>query len=490
MGFTTQVFLFVFFPFSVLIYLFFTCIEQNNWLAGYAGKLRLKDWLLFATSLGFYGWTRLSGIKELIFYIACVYFLARLIDLCNTHKINIPVLKNEEKGYCCFGQTSSAKRVLECGALFLLLALVFCKYWNFVTGESIYAVLGISFLTFSALSYLIDVYKGLAKTGSFLDCALYLSFFPKVVAGPIVLWRDFLPQIERRSVSLDDVMDGVNRIMIGFAKKLIFADMFGTCIAEINPEYGVDVLSAWGAVLLYMLQIYYDFSGYSDIAIGLALLFGIHCKENFVFPYRSCSITEFWRRWHISLGTWFREYVYIPLGGSWMGERRTLVNLAIVFLLTGVWHGAGWSYVLWGGINGACVLCERIVRGKPMYQKIPKFFKWCIASMITMFCWELFRFESLGKLYDWLQMMVGIFPFERMLFTWEFFFTPRMLFLLITGILGATVLGSETVIIRWKQFVATKMGFAFQEIGLLILFGISILCMVNSTYKPFIYFQY
>ncbi len=490
MGFTTQVFLFVFFPFCLITYLFFILAERKRWFAGYVEKFRLKDWLLLAISLAFYGWTRISGIKELVLYIVAVYLMARLIELCKANKIIFPVFQEDGESCRCLWKVFAAKIALACGALGLLFILFWCKYWGVIAGKTPYAVLGISFLTFSALSYLIDVYKSVATAGSFLDCALYLSFFPKVVSGPIVLWRDFLDQIAGRAVSLDDMVDGVNRIMIGFAKKLILADMFGACIAEMNPVYGIDVVSAWGAALLYMLQIYYDFAGYSDIAIGLSLLFGFRCKENFDFPYRSCSITEFWRRWHISLGTWFREYVYIPLGGSRMGQRRTLCNLIIVFLLTGVWHGAGWTYILWGAMNGVCVLCERICKDKPLYINMPNFLKWGLTSLITMFCWEFFRFESLGNLGDWIRMMVGVYPFERILLTWEFYFTPRMLFLTTIAMLGATVLGTEEIQKRWKQFVETKWGFALQEAVVLLLFGISILCMVNLAYKPFIYFQY
>ena len=490
MGFTTQVFLYVFFPFSVAAYVLCVIVERQSWVSGRFARLRIKDWLLFVVSLAFYGWARIAGVKELGLYIVAVYFAARLIEWCKAKKLVLPVFQDNGGEVLCLWKISFAKMAFVCIVLGVLFILFRCKYWNFAFGKPIHAAFGISFLTFSALSYLIDVYKEKAKAGSFLDCAIYLSFFPKVVSGPIVLWRDFQPQIAGRMVSLDDAVNGINRIMIGFAKKLILADMFGTCIAEMDSAYGIDVPTAWGAVLLYMLEIYYDFSGYSDIAIGLALLFGFRIKENFDFPYRSCSITEFWRRWHISLGTWLREYVYIPLGGSKMGQGRTLINLTIVFLLTGIWHGAGWSYVLWGGINGVCVLCERIVWDKPFYQKIPKLFKWCATSLVTMFCWELFRFETIGKLCDWLRMMVGVFSFERMLFTWEYFFTCRIIFLTVVAMLGATILGAASIQDVWKRFVATKWGFAVQEVGVLALFAISILCMVNTTYKPFIYFQY
>lgn len=181
--------------------------------------------------------------------------------------------------------------------------------------QSILAPLGLSFITFSAISYLADIYRGNASAGSLIDCALYITFFPKVISGPIVLWKDFQAQIKQRKMSLNLSADGINRIIIGFAKKVLLADTFGACLTNIGTQ-GIDQLTAFGTLILYMLQIYYDFAGYSDIAIGLAKLFGFEFKENFDFPYRSKSISEFWRRWHISLGSWFRQYVYFPLGGS------------------------------------------------------------------------------------------------------------------------------------------------------------------------------
>ena len=296
--------------------------ERHGRLSDWASRLRIKDWLLFGISLAFYGWAGIAGIKELVVYIAAVHFAARLMAFCKEKKFVFPVFQEDGEGLRCFWKIRFAKIALVCFVLCALFALFRCKYWQFVFGKPVHAALGISFLTFSALSYLIDVYKDKANAGCFLDCALYLSFFPKVVSGPIVLWRDFKPQIVGRRISVEDVTDGINHIMMGFAKKLVLADTFGACIAEMNPSYGVDVPTAWGAALLYMLEIYYDFSGYSDIAIGTALLFGFRIKANFDFPYRSSSITEFWRRWHISLGAWFKEYVYIPLGGSRMGQRK------------------------------------------------------------------------------------------------------------------------------------------------------------------------
>ena len=502
MGFTTQIFLFLFFPICIVAYLVVEWAERSGPLAGALKRCRAGDLVLIAFSLGFYMWTCFDDVFRLCLYILAVYGAGRCIQ------------RSREKGFylqvCRKGSAETPPRLYLarvplilslCG---LILLLVHFKYtgmlaqvWNSIFRGSmqphaVLAPLGISFITFSAVSYLADIYSGKAPAGNLIDCALYLSFFPKVVSGPIVLWRDFQPQISERRTGLDRAVDGINRIMIGFAKKLILADMFGSCIAEIQSAAisGIDAVSAWGAVLLYMLQIYYDFAGYSDIAIGLAKLFGFDFRENFNFPYRSMSITEFWRRWHISLGTWFREYVYIPLGGSRQGMRRTLWNLAVVFALTGIWHGAGWNYILWGAVNGAFVLLERVIWNRSWYQKTPGAVKWGAASLITMMCWELFRFQSVSGVVSWLKIMLGITRFQEVLFTWQYFFDLRMVFLTAVGILGATVLGGPKVRAAYRSAVATKAGVAVQEAGLLVLFALSILCMVNSTYSPFIYFQY
>lgn len=244
--------------------------------------------------------------------------------------------------------------------------------------KSLVAPLGISFLTFSAISYIVDIYRGNATSGSLIDCMLFLSFFPKIISGPIILWKDFQAQINNISISFNMNIEGINRIMIGFAKKVILADSFGVCLNLISLT-NVDRITAIGGVFLYMLQIYYDFSGYSDIAIGISYLLGFKVKENFNFPYRSISISEFWRRWHISLGTWFREYIYIPLGGSHGSLNKTLRNLAIVFALTGIWHGAGFNYILWGGINAIFAIAERLFRNNTYYIKTPKIIKYVIT---------------------------------------------------------------------------------------------------------------
>lgn len=283
--------------------------------------------------------------------------------------------------------------------------------------------------------------------------------------------------------------------MIGFAKKVILADSFGAVLSKIDPYIGVgmDVPTAWLFAFFYMMQIYYDFSGYSDIAIGLAQLFGFHFKENFQFPYRSKSITEFWRRWHISLGTWFRSYIYIPLGGNRKGMKRTLWNLFCVFLLTGIWHGAAWNYILWGVINGVCVLAERCIREKRFYQKIPAIGKWVVTMAIVFFSWQVFYFSDFSRLEVFLKSLFGLSAANAasaVEYTYQHYLTIKLIFLSVVAVLGAT-----TFCMPWAEkvktfFARTKTGLFIKETGLILLMIVSVIFMINSSYSPFLYFQY
>lgn len=298
-----------------------------------------------------------------------------------------------------------------------------------------------------------------------------------------------MPQIKERKASLDLAVDGINRIMIGFAKKVILADSFGKCLSSIQLQ-GIDQITAAGTLILYMLQIYFDFAGYSDIAIGVSKLFGFNFKENFNFPYRSKSISEFWRRWHISLGTWFREYIYIPLGGSRRGKKRTLINLAVVFAVTGIWHGAGWNYILWGSINGVCVIIERVLRDNKVYMRIPSWIKYIATMFIVMCFWQFFKYQSIGEVGTVFGIITGQIQFDAISYNWRYYFDTQLITFVIIGIIGATVLGSPRVKCLYDKMSAVKAGYVVQELVLIALFVLSILFMVNSTYMPFIYFQY
>ncbi len=492
MAFTTQIFTFVFMPITFILYypLWFL---QKRW--AFLQKFRATDILLILFSLAFYSWTCFDDAFLLLAYIVLVYLFGTLIKHFR-HKGLYIQLYNKQGG----GGSLSVALIftLACCAL-VAITLVHFKcmpiiapvleflFKTPVTASSIIAPLGISFIAFSAISYLADVYNGKADAGNFIDFLLYISLFSKVVSGPIVLWRDYKNQTA--DISFNRFIDGMTRVMIGFSKKLILADVFGACIASINNT-NADAFTVFGSALLYMLQIYYDFSGYSDIAIGLSKMFGFDFEENFNFPYISTSITEFWRRWHISLGRWFREYVYFPLGGSRRGQRATILNIAIVFLLTGIWHGAGWTYILWGAINGICNIIEKLIGTKKLYIKTPKIIKWFFTMFVTFFCWELFRAPDISYALNSIAIMFGIKQPGAFNYTWQYYFDTRIIVLTIIGIIGATVFGIPWVQKIYKKFEETAIGYIITRIFIFAMFVISVLFMVNSTYSPFIYFQY
>lgn len=504
MSFTTQIFLFIFFPVCLLCYYIAVIMERNRYVQWMTKKLRIKDIVLIVFSMGFYMWACFDDIFRLIIYIICIYAAGKTIERRRSGKVLLLIEDNRNVvSDNRYKKISWALPWLFISVAGVVFCLVYLKYtyiladvWNFlfrreIKAQSYLAPLGISFITFSAVSYLVDIYRGDEAAGSLLDCALYLSFFPKVVSGPVVLWKDFKKQISVRTQNVDKCIYSLNRIMLGFAKKLILADQFGAFIAGVTfYEGGMDPLTTLGTMFAYMLQIYFDFSGYSDIAIGLAGLFGFEFKENFNFPYCSKSVSEFWRRWHISLGTWFREYVYIPMGGSRCGKRNTIRNQAVVFLLTGIWHGAGWSYLLWGGINGLFVILERLVADKKAYQKTPNVVKWFFTMTITFIAWQLFRFPDMEDLKLCFGSLFAQYPLTELPYTWKYYFDARIIFLMIVGTLGSTLFGWEKLKIWCKKATSSGIGFLIQELVIFVLFIVAILCMVNSTYSPFIYFQY
>ena len=479
MAFTTTVFLFIFFPLCLAGYYIIKLLDKRN------KKLAdiFSSIYLILVSIAFYAYGGLNGAILFIFYILFVWISGKIIEKYGRKR----------------GKSSL---ILSIFAIILTAILVYYKYYNFIAGNlnnwfniglglvNIIVPLGISFITFSAISYIMDIYRGNATAGSILDAALYLSFFPKVISGPIELWKDFQGQIKERHIDESCFLEGLNRIMIGFAKKLILADNFGAMVSKIQGINGIDQPTAWVSAFFYMMQIYYDFAGYSDIAIGISKLLGFNLKENFNFPYVSKSITEFWRRWHISLGTWFREYIYIPLGGNRKGKARTLINLFIVFLLTGIWHGSAWNYICWGILNGICILIERCIMDKTFYKKIPSFIKWAFTMFIVLISWQVFLFTDMSELFYNLKLMFGMESTGTVLYSYRYFMDTRMIVLSVIAVLGAAVLHFPV----FKRFAdwtnSTKTGLIVKETGLILLMIISVICMINSSYSPFLYFQY
>ena len=479
MAFTTQLFIFFIVPLILLAY--FSVYFLSKKLA-FLNKLRALDLLLICISICFYATMGISSTVQFLVYILIVYILGFIINKLNKHK------------------TKARSIFFGLAIVFVTSILAYFKYSNMfvstlndlfnynLTTLNISIPLGISFITFSAISYLTDIYRGDAKCGSVIDCALYLSFFPKVISGPIILWKNFDHQTFDKHISVDNTLRGFELIAVGFAKKLILADSFGLIIQNIGLV-NIDMATAWFAAILYMMQIYYDFAGYSDIAIGLSRILGYEFKNNFNFPYLSTSISEFWRRWHISLGTWFKEYIYFPLGGSRVSKGRTIFNIGVIFFLTGIWHGAAYTFILWGIINGFFNIIEHLSAKTKLYQKTPKFIKWFATMFITLINWQIFRIPDFGMLWTWLKTMFGFHTFEHIYYSWQYYIDKQAIFLLIIAILGSTVLGLPCVQNKFK-FKNEKLGFVLKQACYISLFIIAIMFMMNSSYSPFLYFQY
>lgn len=351
--------------------------------------------------------------------------------------------------------------------------------------------LGISFYTFQALSYVIDVYRGEVKAQrNYGKVLLYVAFFPQLVAGPIVKYHDVDAQLGCRHASLRDIAGGLRRFCLGLGKKVLIANTMAVAVDSIfgAPLDSVNILVAWLGAVAYALQIYFDFSGYSDMAIGMARMFGFAYKENFKYPYQSTSIREFWRRWHISLSTWFLEYLYIPLGGNRRGRARTVANKIIVFFLCGLWHGASWTFVVWGLIQGFFLLLEEYL---PV-RRLPKPVGWVYAMLVVTVAFVLFRADTFAQGgYIIGQMFTG-FHFEYSCMELALRqLTPVFLLALVVGLVAA--LPVKGALERWVAAAPARTAAVAEGLSYLLALAVLVLCLLelsNGAYNPFIYFRF
>jgi alginate O-acetyltransferase complex protein AlgI len=432
--------------------------------------------------MGFYIWGSGRYVLILLTSIAANYIGGLLVHL----------FRERKTGKVIFAGTM----VFNIGFLFWF------KYFNFFleniralssnllgheinTAIEVVLPIGISFYTFQAMSYVIDVYKGeTAVQKNPFKLALYISFFPQLIAGPIVRYSDVATDIDRRKESLDDFYQGFCRFIIGLSKKVLIADILATpvdSIFSLSAE-NLTFTFSWIAVFFYTLEIYFDFAGYSDMAIGMARMFGFHFKENFLLPYTAKNITEFWRRWHVSLSSFLRDYVYIPLGGNRRGTARTYRNLGIVFLLCGIWHGAAWTFVLWGAYHGLWLIIERILKNKKGFvmKGIPG---QAVTFVLVLLGWTIFRADSIAQLGDFLRAMFGMgqasgFAYYKL----SYFVTPLVAFSAAVGLLISVVPFTK---------VKERLDRSFVK-GILCL-GLLALCMVfmaDASFNSFIYFKF
>ena len=355
---------------------------------------------------------------------------------------------------------------------------------------------GISFFTFQALSYVIDVYRGnVGVQRNFAKVLLYISFFPQLIAGPIVKYRDIAEEIDHRIVSIREAAPGLRRFIIGLGKKVIIANAMAVCADNIFSQdlAQVNVVGAWIGAIAYLMQIYFDFSGYSDMAIGMGRMFGFHFKENFNYPYIATNIKEFWRRWHISLSSWFKEYVYIPLGGNRKGKARTVLNKLIVFFLTGLWHGANWTFVVWGMFHGLLQFLEEFIPG---LRKLPRVIGHIYLIVAVTVGFVIFRADDIGYGFGMIgRMFSGFYITDSSMSVALQQLTPQFIVMLIAAIAFCGPLGK--LIARLKtgpeEVTFTRKESCFQVIAYITAFALLAWCIIrlsSGSYNPFIYFRF
>ncbi len=469
MLFSSILFLFYFLPITLALYYL---MPKRN--------IQARNAVLLIASLLFYSWGEPVYIVLMIYSAFLNYYSALQIG------------RAQEKG-------KSGKGSMLFALVMNLLILGFFKYFGFLmdtfnslTGMNIHYTalslpIGISFYTFQALSYIFDVYrKNVGPQPSFLRFTLYLSLFPQLIAGPIVKYRDVEEQLSVRSTDWIDFAEGTKRFIFGLGKKVLLANNFGSLYASIGALSGSDisVVTYWIGIGAYTLQIYFDFSGYSDMAIGLGRMFGFDFSENFRYPYISDSITEFWRRWHISLSTWFREYVYIPLGGNRVTVPRHILNLLIVWSLTGLWHGASWNFVLWGTYYGVLLIIEKYAL-KNYIEKWPKWIRHLYTMVIVMIGWTFFSITDFGAMKEYFAVMLGL--------SGHAFANMKTLYILRTSgiLLAAGVWFSTPSSMDWFRNLQKSSRGEYTGILLLMLILIlSIAYLVFGSYNPFLYFRF
>ena len=347
--------------------------------------------------------------------------------------------------------------------------------------------IGISFYTFQIISYLVDVYRKEVKPQeNILKLATYVTLFPQLIAGPIVRYKDINKELDKRDEKLEDVSYGFRRFIIGLAKKVIIANSLGELVNILDSSVSVTIVATWLKAISYMMQIYFDFSAYSDMAIGLGRIFGFHFLENFDYPYMSKSITEFWRRWHISLGSWFRDYVYIPLGGSRRGNGILIRNILIVWALTGLWHGASWNFIIWGLYFGILLLIEKLFVKKYL-EKIPGVFRCIYTLFIVLISFIIFSADSMNGA---LLTINNLFRAEMFIDEGVIYYLKSYLPLLIVSLFGVTPLIKNIYIKMGKNKSISKILNILEPVFLLLLLVIVTAYLIDSSYNPFLYFRF
>ena len=466
MVFSTPMFLFFYLAAVLLIY--------------YVTPLKWRNAVLLIFNLIFYGW------GEPVYIL--IMFLSTAIDY--THGLMVEKAQTQ-------GNDKKARRAVAQSVVFNLALLFFFKYWDFIAG-SLEAIglnfmpvlglrlpIGISFYTFQTMSYTIDVYRGDAKAQkSVVNFGTFVTLFPQLIAGPIIKYKDLGDQIDHREHSTEKFASGVEIFVVGLAKKVLLANNLGQLwdAYKAMPAEGLTAGGAWLGIIAFALQLYFDFSGYSDMAVGLGRMLGFEFLPNFNYPYISQSVTEFWRRWHISLGTWFREYVYIPMGGNRVSRGRLFFNLLVVWGLTGIWHGASWNFLLWGLYFGVLLILEKGGLLK-LLEKLPRALRHIYTLFLVLISWAIFAIEDFSHLGQYLKAMFGMgagasAPVDG-------YYLLSYLPILLMAFVACLPLAKSL----WHKCGQTARKAA---LPVLLLAGL-VLCtayLVDATYNPFLYFRF
>ena len=487
MVFSSFVFLLVFLP--IILALYYICPG------------RFRNVVLLVASLIFYAWGEPVYVLIMLFSTVFDYTNGRLIEYFK--KQNRP------------GRAKVALVVDVCGNLAIL---GFFKYADFVienvnsiTGAGVSLLnlalpIGISFYTFQTMSYTIDVYRGqVSAQRNILDFATYVTLFPQLIAGPIVQYKTVAEELTNRKVDLTEFSEGAFRFTVGMAKKVLLANQIGALWNNISQLERLSVGTAWLGAIAYSFQIYFDFSGYSDMAIGLGRMFGFHFLENFNFPYMSKTITEFWRRWHISLSSWFREYVYIPLGGNRKGMARQLFNIMVVWMLTGLWHGANWNFVLWGVYYGVLLMIEKLFLLKWL-ERMPAWIGHLYSMFLVVIGWTIFAQTDMQQLGRYLKVMFGVGATAGLDSDFFYFLSCNAVLLVLLvlcsidhrGWMGRLASRGKKIEVRGQTkeesvFSWGKDSLAWTAVKpflMVVLLVLSFAFLVGDSYNPFLYFRF
>jgi alginate O-acetyltransferase complex protein AlgI len=471
MVFSSHIFLFYFLPLSLLAY--------------YAMPRRGKNLVLTGLSYIFYGWS--NPLFTLLMFCSTLidYLCGLVIGFAPTEhrrRRKLAVLVSILSNLSLLGFFKYTGFAME--SYNQLFAAMGIEGFNPLPVLSFLLPLGISFYTFQSMSYSIDVYRGDAKCiRNFLDFACFVAMFPQLVAGPIIRFQEVADQLAGRTHTFEKFARGVAFFSLGMAKKVLLANSCGKIADTAFAAGTLHWLDSWFGIVAYAFQIYFDFSGYSDMAIGLGLMFGFVFAKNFDSPYRSASITEFWQRWHISLSTWLREYLYIPLGGNRRGEMRTAINLAIVMLLGGLWHGASWNFVIWGAIHGLLLGLERTFGKKPLYAALPKSLRIAITFFFVLIAWVFFRAKTFSAALDYLGSMFGLVqvPHTSLLLD-GLLYTP---YNLVAMVVAALIVWRAPQTWEWSKELGTG-----KMMAVVAIFVAAVAVLSMQSYNPFIYFNF